>query len=649
MIRDRLSSPVNATSINSTFWSSIMETTRTQMLPYQWKVLNDQIADIEPSHCIENFRIVAGEKEGEFYGACFQDSDVAKWIEAASYALEWHPDEQVERKIDETIDLIVKAQQPDGYIGTYYALNGLDQRWSNVTHKHELYCAGHMLEAAIAYYKSTGKDKLLQAMIRFVDHIDSVFGSGEGKLNGYPGHALIEMALVKLFNVTGDQKHLKLAQYFIDERGQSPNFYYQESEKYGRSYPRKGSYIPLDYYQASMPVRQQKEAVGHAVRAVYLYSGMADVARETNDQELFDACKAIWKNIVNRKMYITGAIGSSEHGEAFTFDYDLPNDLVYGETCASVGFVFFAHRMFQLEPKGEYGDIMERLLYNGSLCGMSLDGKRFFYVNPLEVHPRKDIEVQPFRHVKTQRQEWFACACCPPNLARMIESIGHYIYTERQQTLFINLYIGSTVEAFSKEAPVQIDMRTSYPWTGDVDVEVGTERNDSWELALRLPDWCKDYTLEVDGKPCEHREENGFLYILKNWNGRHRVLFKMDMQPKVIQCHPLVRENVGKAAVMRGPVVYCLEEVDNGDNLHLLEMKQDSGFTQVYRGNLLGGVVVLESEGRRLKQDGQDDLYQETSSRESVYEPALLQWVPYYSWNNRGNGEMAVWMRCSQF
>ena len=380
---------VTEVTVKDSFWSPIMETTRKQMIPYQWKALNDEIPDIEPSHCIQNFRIAAGLEKGEFQGKVFQDSDVAKWIEAAAYSLKWHPDKALEKQIDETIDLIVMTQQPDGYIGTYYTINGLEKRWTNVMRHHELYCAGHMLEAAVAYYGVTGKRKFLDAMIRFVDYIDTVFGLEEGKIHAYPGHEVIEMALMRLYQITQDEKHLRLAKYFIDERGKQPCYFEGEIKKYGNVYPWADSYFQFNYYQAGAPVREMKDAVGHAVRAVYLYSGMADVARETGDERLYEACTAMWDSIVNRRMYITGAIGSSAYGEAFTIDYDLPGDLVYGETCASVGMVFFAQRMLKMKPEGEYADIMERLLYNGTISGMALDGKSFFYVNPLEVYPEK--------------------------------------------------------------------------------------------------------------------------------------------------------------------------------------------------------------------------------------------------------------------
>ena len=359
--------------VDDLFFSRLMDTARTKVIPYQWEALNDRIPDAEKSHAVANFKIAAGLEKGEFAGCVFQDSDLAKWIEAAAYSLMWHKDEKLEKELDDIIDVIEKAQMPDGYLDTYYIIGDPEKRWTNLKDNHELYCAGHFLEAAVAYYQATGKRKLLDVLLRLVDHIDARFGPEEGKLKGYPGHEVIEMALVKLYEITGEEKHLKLAQYFIDQRGQSPLYFKEETERNGNGFYWKNSYFQYQYYQAGKPVREQTEAVGHAVRAGYLYSGMAAVARAAQDESLLEACHRMWDSIVNRRMYITGQIGSADYGEAFTFDYDLPNDTAYAETCAGLSLVFFAQRMLQIEQKGEYADVMERALYNGTISGMSLD------------------------------------------------------------------------------------------------------------------------------------------------------------------------------------------------------------------------------------------------------------------------------------
>lgn len=643
MNQKQFSEAVSSVTVKDNFWDPVMEVTRTQMIPYQWKALNDELPDIEPSHCIRNFKVAAGLMEAEFDGRVFQDSDVAKWIEAASYSLKWHPDETLEKEIDDTVELIIQSQQPDGYIGTYYSINGLEKRWTNIMRHHELYCAGHMLEAAVAYYNVTGKDKFLQAMIRFIDYIDSVFGPEEGKIHAYPGHEVIEMALMRLYEITKEEKHLRLARYFIDERGKQPCYFENEIETYHNEYPWKDSFFQFHYYQAGAPVREMKEAVGHAVRAVYLYSGMADVARETLDDSLYEACQAMWDSIVERRMYITGSIGASAYGEAFTIDYDLPGDLVYGETCAAVGMVFFAHRMLKLSQRGEYADIMERLLYNGTISGMALDGKSFFYVNPLEVYPKKNEEIQAFRHVKVERQKWFACACCPPNLARLVESVGSYIYTQREDQLFINLFIGSEALVFSGENSVYITLETGYPWNGNVKLVMECESSREWEVALHLPDWCREFELHVDGKSAWYMQREGYLYLRQCWRGRHEISFNMKMEVREVRSNPKVRDNIGKVAVMRGPVVYCLEEEDNGADLHCIEIPSHAQFEETYRPDLLGGVVTIESIGRKMMPEEGSALYLEDGWER--YEEKKLLWIPYYSWANREAGEMIVWVR----
>jgi len=387
--------------VKDEFWAKRLQQVREVLIPYQWEALNDRIPAVEPSHAIENFRIAAGEKEGEFYGWVFQDSDVAKWLEVVGYCLMNHSDQELERLADDVVELMANAQQPDGYLNTYFTIKEPAGRWTNLRGNHEMYCAGHMIEAAVAYYEATGKRKLLDVVCRLADHIDAAFGPEPGKRRGYPGHEEIELALVKLYRATGEERYLRLSKYFIDERGQEPHYYDIEAKARGDNTP--GGKYDKAYSQAHLPVRKQTTAVGHAVRAMYLYSGMAAVAAETNDETLVTACKRLWNNLTKRQMYITGGIGSAVQGEAFTFDYDLPNDTAYTETCAAIGLVFWAHRMLHLDTDGEYADVMERALYNGALSGISLDGKKYFYVNPLEVWPEACEKRQDQKHVDTPR------------------------------------------------------------------------------------------------------------------------------------------------------------------------------------------------------------------------------------------------------
>ena len=632
--------------IEDSFWSRMRETVRREGIPYQWKALNDQIPGAEPSYCMRNFRIAAGKESGQHAGFVFQDSDVAKWIEGAAYSLRWHPDEELEAVIDGAIEEVVAAQQPDGYLDTYYIIGGMDKRWTNLKDNHELYCAGHMIEAAVAYYQATGKRVLLDAMIRFVDYIDSVLGAEAGKLHGYPGHPVIEMALMRLYAITQDPKHLKLAKYFVDQRGQRPLYFQQEDERNHNAFYWKDSYFQYQYYQAGMPIREQTEAQGHSVRAMYLYSGVADVARETGDAELAGVCRRLWDNTVRRRMYVTGSIGSSEYGEAFTFDYDLPNDTIYGETCAAIGLVFFARRMLSLEAKGEYADVMERALYNGVISGMQLDGKKFFYVNPLEVLPEACLKDYGKRRVKVERQKWFGCACCPPNIIRLIASLEDYIYSANGRDLFVHLYAGGRFEADVDGKPVQIATRTNYPWEGDVNITVGVDAPAAFALKLRVPGWCEGYALKLNGEALNVPVVDGYALIDRLWQDGDRIELALDMPVTLARANPRIYEDVGKVAVSRGPLVYCLEEADNSRSLHNLRLGDAaaSDFRTIWKPDKLGGIVELKSPGLRETDDGWGETpYSGVKPIET--QPVTLTWIPYYSWANRAPGEMRVWVR----
>lgn len=640
--------PLGQVSVKDAFWSNYRELVRAKMLPYQWEALNDRIPGAEPSHCIKNFKIAAGLEEGKFEGFVFQDSDLAKWIEAAAYTLVWHPDSALEQTVDDAVNLIVSAQQADGYLDTYYIINGLDNRWTNLMDNHEMYCAGHMLEAAIAYYHSTGKHKLLDAMIRLVDHIDRVFGSEEGKKKGYPGHEVLELALMKLYDITKDQKHLKLAKYFIDQRGQKPLYFELERKENGRSFYWKDSYFQYQYYQAGLPVREQNKAEGHAVRAVYLYSGMADAARVTGDDSLYQACEKLWNNMVHKRMYITGSIGSSSYGESFTFDYDLPNDTVYGETCAAIGLAFFAQRMLMISPKSEYADVLEKVLYNGIISGMSLDGTKFFYVNPLEVVPEACEKDQLRRHVKPERQKWFGCACCPPNIARIISSLENYIYTVSKDTLYIHLYIGNESAVLLNGINTKLTVSTDYPWDGDITVKVSPEAPVEGTVALRIPGWCREFSVWRNDRKLSVTEniiKDGYLLLTGQWSEGDTIRLHLEMPVQLVASNPMVRENIGKAAVMRGPIVYCLEQEDNGILLQQIRLPQAPKLTCQYEKDMLGGIVCIKSNGLILDPNGwkNDQLYD--FYKKETYTEKSLTWIPYYAWANRNCGEMLVWVK----
>lgn len=644
MNKNQIANPVSLkdVKIHDSFFSDIMATAVEKLIPYQWKALNDEIPDAAPSYCIRNFKAAAGMLDAPHGGAVFQDTDLAKWIEAAAYSLVWKPDAQLESSIDAAIELVAAAQQEDGYLDTSFIIERADERWTNLKDWHELYTAGHMLEAAVAYYQATGKDRFLTVMRRNIDYIMTVIGPEEGKLHAYPGHEVLEMALCRLYEVCGEEKYLLFARYLIDERGREPNFFVSEAKRFGREESLKRGGFDLKYFQADRPVREQPHAEGHAVRAGYLYSGMADVARLTGDDTLTAACRRIWRDVVSRQMYITGAVGQSRIAEAFTYDYDLPNGLIYGETCAAIALAFFARRMSRLEPDGEYGDILEKTLYNGTISGMSLDGQSFFYVNPLEVLPERCEKNQQYAHVKPVRQKWFGCACCPPNLARLVCSLPEYIYNTCDSTIYVNLYTTNDACIPLKEETVGLKMETRYPWDGEVTLV--TDASGDYTLALRLPGWCRDWTLTVNGEAADAEIIRGYAYIRRSWKAGDCVRFAMQMPVRVVHANPRVADDIGKVAVMRGPVVYCLEQVDNGAGLQRVYLPRGAQFTCAFEPELLGGVVTLSAQGLELQLDGWDAdcLYRDDAQPE--YAPRALKFIPYYAWVNRTPGEMTVWV-----
>ncbi len=633
--------------LNEGFFKEYQSLVQEVVIPYQWEALNDRIPGAEKSYAIHNFKVAAGLEEGEFGGLVFQDSDLAKWLEAVGYSLSATPDSQLEKQADEVIEYIEKAQQEDGYLNTFFTLKRPKEKWTNLLDCHELYCAGHMMEAAVAYYNATGKRKLLDVMCRFADYIDSVFGTEEGKIHGYDGHEEIELALVKLYKATGDEKYLNLSKYFIDERGKEPNFFLQEWEKRGKtSYWNPSDHKQPDaaYNQAHIPVREQTEAVGHAVRAVYLYSGMADIAALTKDEGLKKACKTLWNNMVTKQMYITGGIGSTHSGEAFTFDYDLPNDTVYQETCASIGLFLFAHRMLLLEEEGNYGDVMERALYNSIISGMGFDGKSFFYVNPMEVWPKASEKNPERRHVAPVRQKWYGCACCPPNLARLLMSLRQYIYTYSEDAVYTHLYIPSKAEINPGGNKIILEQNTGYPWDGGVSIKLGLEKETEYTLKFRIPGWCRSFQVSINGEAFAEKgnTENGFLSIHRVWSDGDEVVLQMEMPVEIIQSHPEVRANAGKVAIMRGPLVYCLEEADNGTNLSALSLEINTGFELKAEAELMKGALSITGKGlRRKEKDWKGSLYRPFKSEE---EETDIKAIPYFLWGNREKGEMLVWM-----
>lgn len=639
---------LNSVKIDDSFWTEYVNLTREVVIPYQWEALNDNLPDTEPSHAIKNFKIAAGEETGEFHGMVFQDSDVAKWLEAVGYSLSVHQNPDLEALADSVIELIAKAQQEDGYLNTYFTVKEPGKRWTNLLDCHELYCAGHMMEAAVAYYEGTGKRKLLDVMCKFADYIDTVFGTEEGKIRGYCGHQEVELALVKLYRATNNEKYLNLAKYFIDERGQKPSYFEAEWEKRGKTSHWSKGMVPKPnrkYNQSHLPVREQTVAVGHAVRAVYMYTAMADIALETGDKELLKACKTLWEDMTNGQMYITGGIGSTAHGEAFTFDYDLPNDTVYAETCASIGLIFFASRMLQIEPKSTYADVIERALYNTVLGSMSKDGRHFFYVNPLEVWPEACSENPTKHHVKPVRQKWFGCACCPPNVARLLASLGQYIYTSNEDNIYTHLYIGGEAELEAGNSKVKLKQETDYPWSGYVKITVSSDTEKNLSICLRIPDWCKNSSVKINGCHVKLKDKilDGYAILNRLWKSGDVIELQLEMKAELIQANPKVRADAGRVAIQRGPLVYCLEGVDNGANLQALTIDTNNELVEAYDKDLLGGAVTLKGKAFREKDDTWgSSLYKSLKKDEELVD---IKAIPYFLWANRGLNEMLVWVR----
>jgi len=660
--------------ITDEFWQTEQELVRTEVIPYQWEALNDRVPGASPSFAIHNFRAAKVLRErshapgfrapvftevpfevlpedparpdpDRFYGFVFQDTDLYKWLEAVAYSLIRHPDPQLQATADEAIRLIAEAQAEDGYLDTYYILNGRNKEFTNLQDHHELYCFGHLTEAAVAYHQATGSEELLRVAERFAAYITRCIGPEEGKKRGYPGHEIAEMALVRLYEETGNEEYLNLSRYFIDERGRKPVWFETEGHRRPEYEKPEEKY---SYYQAHKPVREQDEAKGHAVRAMYLYSGMADIARLTGDESLKAACRRLFRSVTEEKMYITGGVGSLSIGESFTLPFDLPNDLAYTESCAAIGLCFFARRMLQLEVKGVYADAMERALYNNVLSGIALDGRSFFYVNPLEVWPEATRRDARKTHVKPVRQKWFGCACCPPNIARLLGSLGAYAFTEDEHTLYTHLYMSSEVTTRAGGQEVRMRMRVDRddPEKWAVRIVVQAEGKD-FALALRIPGWSRGYELQ-GAESSETEEKDGYLYLRKDWQGETEILLTLPSPVRFLRADTRVRENSGKTAVMHGPFVYCLEEKDNGKNLNLLSFRRGLRSSDVaFEDAEIAGrkARILLVPGEREQEETGKGLYFDMDPAGAAAQPVTLRMIPYFMWANRGENEMQVWTR----
>ncbi len=562
----------------------------------------------------------------------FWDSDVAKWLEAACYSLATHPDPALDALLDQVIARIAAGQQPDGYFNSWFGFVEPAKRWSNLRDWHELYCAGHLIEAAVAHYAATGKRSLLDVMLRYVDYIATVFGPAAGQRHGYCGHPELELALIRLAHATGEDRFLALARYFVDERGRLPHYFEQEALARGED-PAQFWAGSHEYNQSHRPVREQHEVVGHAVRAAYLYSAMADLAAEDGDAELLAACRRLWRHLTTRRMYVMGGIGSSRRNEGFTSDYDLPNESAYAETCAAIALVFWAQRMLQIDLDRRYADVMELALYNAVLSGISLEGAHYFYDNPL---------ASAGDH---HRSEWFACPCCPPNLARIVAAIGGYFYSHSDDEVVAHLYGQSTAHLTLGGQTVTLRQVTRYPWDGAVTLSVAVAAPTAFDLRLRLPGWCAAPALRVNGEAVDlaGATEGGYALLRRTWRDGDVVTLDLPMPAQRVYAHPAVAADVGAVALRRGPLVYCLEQVDHDAPIQRLLLPAAAELRARFEPELLGGVVLLEAEGLALVDAGWEEMLYSPSPPAAA--PCALRAIPYAAWDNRAPGPMTVWLR----
>ncbi len=617
--------PFTAVHFSDNFWLPRIETNRSVTIPYAFY----QCAE---TGRIKNFEIAAGMEEGGFCTVYpFDDSDVYKIIEGASYALKVHPDPELGKYLDALISKIGAAQEEDGYLYTARTIfpnppkvRWVDtkERWSNMYLGHELYNAGHMYEAAVAHYQATGKRTFLDIALKNADLVESVFGPG--KKIGVPGHQEIEIGLVKLYRVTGDKKYLDLAKFFLDERG----------------YPH-GRKLYGEYSQDHKPVTEQTEPVGHAVRAAYMYSGMADAAALTGDEDYKKALDILWNNVVGKKMYVTGGIGSRGGGESFGNDYELPNASAYSETCASIANALWNHRMFLLTGDAKYLDVLERVLYNGILSGIGLTGDRFFYTNPLASYGQD------------KRSLWFTCACCPSNVTRFVPSVPGYVYATHGNDLYINLFVENAADIQTDSQTVHVKQTTDYPWGGKISITVDPEKEQSFAVSVRIPGWARNQPvptdlysflkvsdeksrLQVNGEPQDFVVESGFVRIDRRWTKGDTIALELPMPIRRVLSHEKVEDNAGRVALQRGPLVYCTEWVDNGGTVSNIVLDDVAALVPEFRENLINGVIQIHGVTSALKYD--------EDGKTQVRIKQAFKAIPYYGWAHRGQGEMMVWL-----
>ncbi|UYO00908.1 MAG: glycoside hydrolase family 127 protein [Devosia sp.] len=632
-------SPVDFTRVSLTgqFWAERLETVLTRTVPSQYDKLGESgiLESLELKDPPPPLRIPRmGGPDGHTHQV-FWDSDIGKWIEAAGYALRHRRDAGLEAKVDAIVDRLAEVQMADGYLNLWYQGHEIDKRWTNMRDRHELYNAGHLLEGAIAYFQATGRRKLLDVLERYLDHIRTMFGTGPNQKRGYCGHQEIELALVKLYRLTGERKQLDLAAYFIDQRGQQPHYFDEEAVARGAD-PKDFHFYKTgnhQYSQSHKPVREQDKVVGHAVRAMYMYTAMADLAAELNDNSLRQACETLWKDVTTTRMYVTGGFGPSASNEGFTTDYDLPNDTAYCETCASIAFIFWAQRMLNLDLDGQYADAMELALYNGALSGLSRDGELYFYENKLDSAGQD------------RRWPWHPCPCCTMNVSRLVASVGGYFYSAGPDSIVVNLYGGNRAELEVSGRRVRIEDHSNYPWSGKIKLTLHPEGSGAFALKLRVPGWAGGATGAVNGSPLDMTGplENGYLVITRDWGDGDVVELDLPMPPRRLYANPKVVMDRHRVALARGPLVYCAEQADNSVAVPDLSLSRTAAIREQQRDDLFDGIVALTAEAETIATDDWGpDLYRTTPPKAT---PVTLTAIPYYLWANREPGPMQVWIR----
>jgi DUF1680 family protein len=633
--------PLTAVEIQDSFWSPRIEINRTKSLDHVY-------AQIEATGGIRNFEIAAGKAQGKFGGPFWADSDVYKWIEGASYSLALHPDPKLEARVDEVIAKIAAAQQPDGYLDTFIQIAQPDMRFKNFAFFHEDFCTGHLFEAAVGHYESTGKKSLLNVATRVADLFDSTFGPG--KRPYISGHEGIELALIRLYRATGEKRYLRLAEFMVNGRGQKPSVFEKQFAElpHGRMLDFLSRPMDIDawyklllnersgkldtrYSQDYLPVREQTEAVGHAVRAMFIYCAMADLAYETNDQGLFDASQHIHDSVTLRRMYVTGGIGPSAHNEGFTSDYDLPNDNAYQETCASSGMVLWNHRLLKLTGDSKYADVMELSLYNAMAAGVSMDGTTFCYVTPLS----SDGDFK--------RAGWFGVPCCPTTVVRFVPSVGRYIYSRSPDGLWVNLYIPSKATAKIGDGKVTLRQTSDFPWEGEIKLQVTTDPARDFKLRLRVPSWCSKPAFKVNGAAVTPAVAKGYATIARKWASGDTIELSLPMEIQRLEANPNVVYDRGKVALRRGPMIYALEEMDQEAPLDRIAIPAGAALRAQYEHALFGGAMQIRGEGV-VRDSGAwaNQLYQPALPVKG--KPTQIKAVPYAIWGNRGQSKMAVWV-----